>query len=698
MKQTEKQKRATGKTDGSLHNLHIKEKNMKKICFDFYIDESGSFEDSQSEASLVGGLLVKTGYLTDEKIKGLLPSFVHCCEMDNRDREKCLSALEVVKSEGARFVIFENKERINVINGDITYLNIISEGLLQLFSDLALEHPGEQVTVNVTAATRKNVAKGHGIIGKDEYTRRLEEKLLLAEHREGKAFCAYTLSFEDARYCSKLDFADIICNTFLTKGKNKFSEEQKRRIAAVYDEKYIYSVFEAATVGYLKFLMSERRYGEAMLQICALKKLTGVTKIRNSLLEEVSKASPVEFDAFMSYMSMQIGLCNNTGNYAEGIALAENYKKYFLSVLSESKALHDKVEFRIFDTDFYILTMFDHMGNIEKCTEYMSHCRERLGSINHSWEHIEYYFRYRIRELNVLMGRFEFDEALSRADELADILKNAKELFGLIETFDGTAAELRSELLGKVYGIKLEAYINLLQDRPGLFDKALEVSDLAIAEFSEPSDINRQYHYRCMLMTIAGRTEDALQCLMKIYDIPQDAEDRFKRYIDRVLANNLHPDDFALWHYLDVMLLAAERKNAAANKMADAIMNSPVPELYSESADNSIHPRYLVLWKLGKLQYLHNNIHAGDAYFNAAKEAALSDKAKLTMRSFAVSIEADLVLQKWQKEPKFKHSKYLQRIQKHLDELPKAMKQHFLGADDKAAEKNLQRLSRAYLK
>ena len=52
------------------------------------------------------------------------------------------------------------------------------------------------------------------------------------------------------------------------------------------------------------------------------------------------------------------------GQFSNGIALANNYKKYFLSVLSENVRLHDKVEYWIFDTDFYILTMYDHIGDL----------------------------------------------------------------------------------------------------------------------------------------------------------------------------------------------------------------------------------------------------------------------------------------------------------------------------------------------
>ena len=151
---------------------------MKKIRFELYIDESGSFEDAASsdfhpkEASLVGGILVDAGYLSESKVESLLPQHIHSCEQDSKGREICLAALGTVTSEGARFVIFENKERISIINGDTTYLNIISEGLVRLFSDLALEYPEQEISVDVTVALRKNVSAGRGIISTQEYRKR----------------------------------------------------------------------------------------------------------------------------------------------------------------------------------------------------------------------------------------------------------------------------------------------------------------------------------------------------------------------------------------------------------------------------------------------------------------------------------------------------------------------------------------------
>ena len=56
---------------------------MARFVLNLYIDESGNFEAddraTKASVSLVGGLLCDPNYLTDQKVKELLPERVHCC-------------------------------------------------------------------------------------------------------------------------------------------------------------------------------------------------------------------------------------------------------------------------------------------------------------------------------------------------------------------------------------------------------------------------------------------------------------------------------------------------------------------------------------------------------------------------------------------------------------------------------------------
>ena len=677
---------------------------MGKYLYSLYLDESGSFEADDRQVnrscSLVGGLLCESSYLTDRKVKELLPEPVHCCE---GYKKEYLSVLEQLHRDGCRFVVFENRERLNVINGDLTYLNVLSEGLIRLMRDLREEHPGG-VHLMVTVATRKETAARYGRIGNDEYISRLEEKIYMASYRDGTDVADHTVTFSDARSFRKLDFADIICNTWLTRnGKAKFTDGDRERISAVYDPRYIFSVFESATVGSLKRLAADGRYGEAMYEICALPKLAGVADIRNRIIARMEKSLPVEQEGYFSFMSLQIGLLNSRRMHREGVALAENYKKYFLAPMAEHPNLAARARFWAFDTDFYLLTMYDHIGNVSACGRYLEECRRNIGSISRSWEHIDYYFRFRIRELNCLIGRFDFGAALSKSEGLIAILRNAKELFGMIETFDGRASELQSELLGKAYGVQLEVYTNLLARDPGLFEKALEASDRAAAEFTDPADLRRQWLYRGALMLEAGKAEEALACVLGAFGLEPDGEKAFGSFVEQVYGDGRAKDLFALWHYTGVMLALKKENNRAADEMFAALNRSRAFTSDLSRTDLKGYPWNMVLWNMSRWHRLAGSVNSAEKYYSRALAATKEHPEQAVMYSFSVPMAADRLLHLLERGEITAQAaeKEMRRVCSEFGklDLPDTMRAVFVPpAEEKIDEKTLRRLSGAWLR
>ena len=79
---------------------------MARVIYDLILDESGSFAadnrlGNSTEFSLVGGLLCKQSYLTDQTVNTLLPERVHC---NKKYKKSYLSVLEKLYGDGCRFV------------------------------------------------------------------------------------------------------------------------------------------------------------------------------------------------------------------------------------------------------------------------------------------------------------------------------------------------------------------------------------------------------------------------------------------------------------------------------------------------------------------------------------------------------------------------------------------------------------------
>ena len=390
---------------------------MSDIQYSLYLDESGQFEDDQLRKgyspSLVGGLLVRSDRVPEDQLRGLVGHFIHGCENYDQHKEEYLSILSKLQEWEGRFVIFENSERLKIIDTDVTYLNIISEGLVRLFRDLAVRHTGRKIAVNVHIAKRTDVSelnKGGkpGWIQNPEYTDRLEEKLILSMGRNGVSGVQYQLTFGNARHDQLLMLADLICNTWLTRKALRFKAEDRAKIREWYKQEYRYTVFENATIGYIKRLYIEQRYGEMIYQMCLLKDEEAVTPLCDMLLQRLAALSYGEQMHIFTVMRAQIGRHNSSHLYEAGICFALNYIRYILDRAEENGIRRQIVDYWRFDTDFFILSMYEHQGNAGKCAEYIALCRKEIKNVPANMDQMAYRFNYRLRELNALMGTFDF--------------------------------------------------------------------------------------------------------------------------------------------------------------------------------------------------------------------------------------------------------------------------------------------------
>ena len=625
---------------------------MGLIKYDLYLDESGNFSDPNLNKSLtpslVGGILCPSSKVTDAIVNKMIPGRIHAMEEYRKD--EFFGIINSLLQLGGRIVLFENNDRVYILDGDTTYLNIITEGLTKLLRDLHNDNPQSNIDINILIATRQNSDEREKNNNKvrileEEYLRRFEEKMFVALGRNKIDGVSFHISFDVADINKRLMFADVICNTWLTRtAKKKFSDEDREIINTLYADCIRYEVYEDPDAGYLRRLISENRIGEAIAQLCVQKKMTkNLLDVRDLLIERISLEFAQERELYFSYISLKMAQFNQRRDYLAGIQFAEKYEEILLTPLLgiiNKKDDLEAVEYWMFDTDFYLLTMYDHIGNADKCTEYDHRCNARIGIICHSWEHIDYYFNFRIRELNKMIGQFDFENVLIQSEPLISALQATKELFSMIDPQQENNNNLRSELLGKVYGVRLEAFTNLLPDHPEYLEKAVEVSDLAINEFIKPYDIHRQYQYRCLMYVTAGKADEALESLLAAYEL-KFSEDVFAQFIDKAFSGP-RLDIFALFHYTNVMFLLRQGNDPRAQRMKEVLMSNQrfANELKAPIKDD--YPWNLILWNIGRYYRLEGNSQkAANEYISRALAMTIKHTQKVTMYSFAVCIAAD---------------------------------------------------------
>ncbi len=634
---------------------------MSKVSFDLYLDESGDFENDavnkNHAPSLVGGLLMPTSTASDDYFERLIPNKTHA--METYDKERFFSILNQLLADGGQFVIFSNEERLNIVNGDTTYLNILAEGIVKLLRNLRVKY--EEFELHVLVAARQAISykqdMGYGDnenvrIEQEQYFQRLDEKIILAMGHDHIPGAEWSLQFASATRVKKLMTADIICNTYLTrKARQKFTAEDRQYIASLFENQIIYPVFENGGVTYVKRLFIEERYGEVLYHLSSAPNLTGLTELRRQLFSILARTDEKVQDSYFSYVSLQIGQYNNSRDFLEGIDFAEGYKKNVLVPLQQflteqtelqgTENLNKRIRYWTFDTDFFILTMADHMGNTAKCAEYLQRCRQNIEAINHSWEHIDYYFNFCIRELMCLMGQFDFKAVLDKSEKLVNIFTETKELFSLIGAYDGLDAKPKSELLGKINGIRLQAYTNLLHENPMFLEDALAASDAALAEFTSPSDIARQYQYRCLLMIEAGKPQEALACLLQSCNISMDTPNALKMFINAAYWDAKHPNNFSLMHYTNVLRALAEVNDPCVPEVASALVQHPLFAGDLKSDAKTGHPWNLIFWNMSKYYRIIGQHEKAETMYKQALKLTKAHPEKATMYSFALSMTAD---------------------------------------------------------
>ena len=310
------------------------------------------------------------------------------------------------------------------------------------------------------------------------------------------------------------------------------------------------------------------------------------------------------------------------------------------------KAAYEKqINYWIFDTDFFILTLYDHLGSIRQSEEYVNKCRSRIGIIDHSWEHLDYYYKYCIRELNIKLNCFDFEGVIARSEPLLKLLTATQKLFVQISKLEGEKERVRSGRLGSLYGVQLQAYTNMIRRNPELYPKALALSDLAIEEFKDnQSSLERHYLYRCQLLVETDKMQEALECFLKSVEIDESQTNVFSLVINEVYKQKDKPKVYVLYHYTNLARHFMEKDDPIGKAMYASLISRDELTESIESDQTKEHPWNLILWNISICHRIAGNLRAAGNMYEKAIAISTKRPEDLTMYSHAFSMAAERML------------------------------------------------------
>lgn len=619
--------------------------------YELYLDESGKFinEKQAISPSLIGGILVKKGDLNiklsqdmmktvKEKVDG---NYVHINDLAQKDKKLAGTAavdiMEELRNIPANIVIFENNELLDFKDDKLLYLNIITEGIVNLLEKLSLEK-SDTVELNIIAAVRRDlkVDDNKTVIELEEYSKRIKERIYM-KFAEKDIFlsknCKVNFELSSARKNSKLMLADVVCNTRLTRNSNKFNEEQKKTLERIFNSsRYIFNVFRTNIQKKLSYLLIQNNIVDAIFLINEVDDEKTKKELINLIINNINTMPLSNLKIQLELLSLKI---RSLIDVQRNLLLCEK----FLLDLQENIIGKIKVKGFIInklklDVSLYLLTIYTHLGNNIKSKKQIEISSKEIKSISGSFEFLDYYYILKIREAIYYNTCFQNEKIVEVLTEAIEKYEKILQTIASIEEFE----TVKSDMLAKAVGTRLQAYISLITPnideklKQEYYERAVKDSDYAIDQFATESDKRRQYQYRCMLEISVGNVDKSIRYLMKVLGINEVNFDKFLEVLDTISDFS---KNFIIVNYLDIMQYAINNNNALIGiKMYESFKNNN--NIYNEYVgyffenqnevlfENNvkvigIHPFEMIYWNLAKY-FKRNNKDLANVFYDKAIE------------------------------------------------------------------------------
>ena len=496
--------------------------------FELWLDESGDFTNDRKKVergekpSLIGGLLIENNTFADQEVSMIISEEGTYHSVDMRDQLDRFRKIDerLFRNPANKLVVFSNQECIMILDNNITYQNIMSQGILQILKYLNAQYG--DVFLRVVIANRVDTTTGEdptvSVVKNEEYVKRLREKLLVDGLQESITEEEWELQNASARSDKRLMLADIVCNTFYTRHrKNKFTQEEREYIEGVYsdpDKTLVFSVFESVLEKEFTDYLLQNKVGEAVSRIC----LSDDREVLERCFDLLKKRFDgqglnnvrFQYKFVNAYIEYYI---NVVRDYNLIVRFLENLRKYYVPLLAEQKeASRSRLDDRLrLNIKLYLWTAYIHLGDTVNSEKMQKECEEELLGFPPSLYTIGNQIKFGTRKIITLCNAFKYEEALEFADEHVKKCKDVDELLTLISGDEST----HFDELAKALAARMQVINFLIRQKKELYDDGVKNSDEAIAEFVEYRDKKRQYLYRVLLETEAGSYDKAYEYLCR---------------------------------------------------------------------------------------------------------------------------------------------------------------------------------------
>ena len=87
----------------------------------------------------------------------------------------------------------------------------------------------------------------------------------------------------------------------------------------------------------------------------------------------------------------------------------DNMTDKYIPFTKDVKIYNEQLDF---DMHFFMLTIATHKGEVDVESEEISKCRSLVKKLPYTWENLEYYLNYKMREIEHLNNIFDFSATI----------------------------------------------------------------------------------------------------------------------------------------------------------------------------------------------------------------------------------------------------------------------------------------------
>lgn len=524
---------------------------------DLFLDESGQFteldpggNERQRFPSQLAGLVAPTGGITREAALEVLAVAQRAADLPLAEEvhgaalppgevfDRLIgSLLTEIARRGWQPVRLVNAERVAWGGRSRYYTAMVAELAVRVVDLETVRRGGEppsSVHLDCAIVWLADDERGDPIfLERDEYLARLEEQRAFACVRRGAARNASAwrldLRLASGRKRPELQLCDLISNA----SHGDFGKcgpalrERFRAALGPYDQTLALRVVphrarEAmgdGSLGLAVRILAETRCDPHSPDPAAER------EIERLLADAVRALSRLEAPWRDVQLGMLTGWLEQLVEQSRQLALGHRLAKWLLERVEAPlrewlpPEARPTVDWFAFVLHRLALTASNHRGALRDARA-ATRALEELGArIAGRWEHATPLMEGLIAQAVHLTDCLEYEAAARKMGLVAKYYEDLASLAPI--AFEGLFGErVRSDLRGKALGTWLQAEtLAAVRDRRRIAD-ARRISELAIDEFTAPSDKRRQYQYRCHLETVAGDFATAREFLARSIDAP----------------------------------------------------------------------------------------------------------------------------------------------------------------------------------